>query len=348
MKNYIGIDLGDKLNAVCVLNELGDITEECTVENTTEAMSEYFSQFKGAKIAIEASSHLLWIHDLFLKLNHKVFVANPRKTALISANISKNDRNDARLLARLVRSDPKLLHPIKVRDVKTQEDLVLLKTRRALVEARGDLIRHIRGIIKPFGVTLPKTVTADNFHQEVAGYLPKSLLASLSDTTAIIKSLFLKIKSIDKKVEKLIEKKYPEALNLQTIPGIGPITSLTFVLIIGDPARFKKSRTVGAYFGMVPKQDQSGDTNKSLSITKAGDSAMRSLLVNCSHHILGAFGKDNQLRRHGLKIAGTEGNKIRKKKGVIAVSRKLATLMHSMLVSGKPFENTIVDTKDVS
>jgi len=92
---------------------------------------------------------------------------------------------------------------------------------------------------------------------------------------------------------------------------------------------------------MVPCRDQSGDIDKPLSITRTGDNLMRSLLVNCSHYILGCFGKDNQLRRHGLKVMGDGGNKIRKKKAVIAVSRKLAVLMHSMLVSGEAFKNKV-------
>jgi transposase len=276
-----------------------------------------------------------------VEMGIKVYIANPRKTALISQNNMKTDKMDACLLARLVRSDPELLYPVTARDMTTQKDLTLIKSRSALVKARGDLIRHLRGVIKPFGIRFPDDVTPDNIHEKGKDILDKENFPAFRVLLDAIKTLTSKIKVLDKQVASLIKKKYPEANNLQTINGVGPITSLTFVLLMGDPKRFKKSRDVGAYFGLVPRRDQSGDVDRPLSITKTGDNLMRSLLVNCSHYILGCFGKDTQLRRHGLKIMGDGGSKIRKKKAVIAVTRKLAVLMHSMLVSGEPFKNKV-------
>lgn len=341
MKYYIGIDLGDKNNSVCVLDKNGKIINECNFENKPESFREFLKPFKDSSVAIEASTHSLWVNKLLVGMGIKVYIANPRKTALISQNNMKTDKVDARLLARLVRSDPELLYPVTARDMSTQKDLTLIKSRHSLVKARGDLIRHLRGIIKPFGIRFPDNVTPDNIHEEAKNILDKDFFPGSKAILGAIKVLTIKIKELDKQVESTIKKKYPEAKNLQTINGVGPITSLTFVLLMGNPKRFKKSRDVGAYLGLVPRRDQSGDIDKSLHITKAGDNLMRTLLVNCSHYILGRFGKDNQLRRHGLKIMGDGGNKIRKKKAVIAVSRKLVVLMHSMLVSGEEFKNKI-------
>lgn len=341
MKHYIGIDLGDKKNSVCVLDKKGEIIVESEFENTSQGFREFFKPYKEVAVAIEASTHCLWVNKQMVGMGIKVYIANPRKIALISQNSMKTDKMDANLLARLVRSDPELLYPVTARDMTTQKDLTLIKSRNALVKARGDLIRHLRGVIKPFGLRFPDDVSPENIHEKGKNILDKELFPASRVLLDAIKSLTSKIKVLDKQVASLIKKKYPEAKNLQTINGVGPITSLTFVLLMGNPKRFKKSRDVGAYFGMVPRRDQSGDVDKSLSITKTGDSLMRSLLVNCSQYILGRFGKDTQLRRHGLKIMGDGGNKIRKKKAVIAVSRKLAVLMHSMLVSGEAFKNKV-------
>jgi len=341
MKYYIGIDLGDKKNSVCVLDKNGTILIESTFENTPEAFREFLKPYKNSAVAIEASTHSLWINKLLVGLGIKVYIANPRKTALISQNNMKTDKVDARLLARLVRSDPELLYPVTTKDMSTQKDLTLIKSRDSLVKARGDLIRHLRGIIKPFGLRFPDDVTPDNIHEKGKDILNNESFPAFKVLLDAIKLLTSKIKILDKQVASLIKKKYPEAKNIQTINGVGPITSLTFVLLMGDPKRFKKSRDVGAYLGLVPRRDQSGEMDKSLHITKTGDNLMRALLVNCSHYILGRFGKDNQLRRHGLKIMGDGSNKIRKKKAVIAVARKLAVLMHSMLVSGEEFKNKV-------
>lgn len=341
MDYFIGIDIGDKTNFVCVLDSKGNIVLETEVTNDEESVTILLENFPSATVAIEACSHSLWLNALLLELDLKVYVANPRKVQLIYKNYKKTDKEDAKILAKLVRSDPSLLFPIVTRDIETQEDLILLKTRRKMVDCRGDLIRHIRGIIKPFGVKLPKGVTVDNFHVKAKEYIENSILSILKDTFDAIESLAKQIKNLETKIDDLIKEKYPEANLLQTIPGVGPIISLTFLLIIGDPKRFKKSRDVGAYFGLIPKRDQSGEMDKSLPITKTGDASMRALLVNASHRNLGIFGKDTQLRRHGLKIMGTNENKIRKKKAVIAVARKIAVLMHSILISGEEFKNKV-------
>jgi len=341
--HFIGIDIGDNTNFICVLNKRGDIVNEVEVSNTKDAMKKFIRPFKKYKLALEACSHSLWLQMLLSDdKEREVFVSNPRKVRAISDNIKKSDPEDARLLARLVRSDTELLSPIQLRDIGTQQDLMHIKSREMLIRTKGDLVRHVRGVLKPFGLKLPKEVTSDNFHKEAKNHIPKEYLRILNPLLNSIKNLVLDIAKYDKKIKSLIKIKYPETNNLQTMNGVGPLTALTFILVIGDPTRFKKSRDVGAYLGLTPRRDQSGDQDKSLPITKAGDVRLRCLLVNCSHHILGVFGKESQIRSWGLKIAGESGNKIRKKKAVIAVSRKLAVIMHSMLISGKPFENTVV------
>ena len=147
----------------------------------------------------------------------------------------------------------------------------------------------------------------------------------------ILNELTTQIKQFDKSISEIAETKYPQAKWIQQIHGVGPITSLCFVLHIEDPNRFaaKKRRDVGAYLGLVPRRDQSGQTDKQLPISKAGNSYLRTLLVQSAQYILGHFGPDCDLRRHGLKLAA-RGGKAAKKRAIIAVARKLSVIMLSL------------------
>jgi transposase len=128
---------------------------------------------------------------------------------------------------------------------------------------------------------------------------------------------------------------------LRQVEGVGALTALTFVLTLEDPHRFEKSRSVGAYLGLVPGKDQSGDRDPQKRISKEGDEMLRKLLVGSAHYVLGPFGSDSDLRRHGEKIA-SRGGKNAKKRAAVAVARKLSVLLHRLWVSGDvydPFHN---------
>jgi transposase len=153
-----------------------------------------------------------------------------------------------------------------------------------------------------------------------------------------IGSLTERIREYNRKLETISEERYPrETLLLRQVEGIGPLTALTFVLTLEDPHRFEKSRSVGAYLGLVPATTRSGDREPQKRISKEGDELLRKLLVGAAHYILGPFGKDSDLRRHGEKIA-SRGAKNAKKRAVVAVARKLSVLLHSLWVSGDVYE----------
>jgi transposase len=146
------------------------------------------------------------------------------------------------------------------------------------------------------------------------------------------------IRDYDKVIEKgLCAKKYAVTAALRQVDGVGPVTSLAFVLTLGDPRRFQRSRTVGAYLGLTPRSADSGDCNPQLRITKAGDSLLRRLLVGSAHYILGPFGSDSDLKRFGLAIA-RRGGKNAKKRAAVAVARKLAVLLHRLWITGDVYE----------
>jgi transposase len=150
-------------------------------------------------------------------------------------------------------------------------------------------------------------------------------------------SLTRRIRQYERKLEEISKELYPETELLRQVEGVGPLTALTFVLTLEDPHRFEKSRSVGAYLGLVPASDRSGDRDPQRRISKEGDEMLRKLLVSGAHYVLGPFGSGSDLRRHGEKIA-SRGGKNAKKRAVVAVARKLCVLLHSLWMSGEVYE----------
>jgi transposase len=184
---------------------------------------------------------------------------------------------------------------------------------------------------------LPKC-PARSFHNKAAEHIPEALMPALGTILEQIGSLTQRIRDYDRQLEEISKERYPETDLLRQVEGIGPLTALTFVLTLEDPYRFEKSRSVGAYLGLVPARDQSGDRDpQKKRISKEGEEMLRKLLVSCAHYILSPFGSDSDLRRHGQKIA-SRGAKNAKKRAVVAVARKLAVLLHSLWISGELYE----------
>jgi len=332
----IGVDLGDKQNVVCVLDESGEILEILHVTNTQKAMKQYFSQYSQALVALEAGSHSPWVSRLLEKIGCTVLVGNARKLRAIWQAPIKTDFRDAEMLARIARFDPNLLYPIKHRDEQAQDDLSILKSRDVLVKTRTDLINHVRGVVKSMGQRLP-SCSAESFHKRASEHLPERRRAGLMPIVEQIQGLTAAIKGYDRHIEELSRATYPETEALRQIKGVGPITALAFVLTLEDAKRFQKSREVGAFLGLIPRRDQSGDTDKHLKITKSGNAYLRRLLVGCAQYILGPFGPDCDLKRFGLRLCG-QGGKKAKRRAVIAVARKLAVLLHRLWATGEVYE----------
>jgi len=217
-----------------------------------------------------------------------------------------------------------------------QQHLEILKARDQLVRTRTQLINHVRSVVKVSGARLRAT-SAAAFVARAAPEIPPELRGALEPVAQIIADRNRQIREADQQISRLIHDVYPVAERLQQISGVGPLTALAFVLLVDEPARFDTSRDVGAYFGLVPRLDESSDSQPQLRISKCGDALGRRLLVTAAHYILGPFGPDCDLRRHGLAIA-ERGGKNAKKRGVVAVARKLAVLLHRLWVSDRPYD----------
>ncbi len=336
-KMTAGLDLGDKYSYLCLLDDQsGEVIEEGRLRTTPEAFERRFGSERPLKIAIEIGTHSPWVSRLLEGCGHEVLVANPRKTRLIYGERRKTDKLDAQKLARLARADPELLYPIEHRGEESQAHLALIHSREALVRSRTQLINHVRGTVKSFGARLPKC-SAESFHKKVVDRLPRELAKALDDVVATIASLTEKIRDYDRRIERLSKERYPQTELLRQVAGVGALTSLTFVLTLEDPRRFAKSRAVGAYLGLVPGKDQSGEQDPGKRISAEGDEMTRRLMVNSAHYVLGPFAPDSDLRRHGEKIVGRGGANA-KKRAVVAVARKLAVLLHHLWLTGEVYE----------
>lgn len=330
----IGIDVGDKYCQICYLDANGEILEEARIRTSKASFN---AQFEGspARIALEEGTHAGWIARTLEAMGHEVLIANPRKLRMIYQNDSKDDRTDARMLARVARFDPVLLSPVVHKTEEQNTDFEVIKARDELVGNRTSLINHVRGTVKHAGGTLPDCST-EAFAKRCRAEIPEKLRIDILPLLETIEFITVQIRAYDKRIKKLCETSYPITGLLCQVNGVGPLTALSFVLSVGNPCRFRKSRQVGSYLGLRPRRDDSGERKSALPITKAGSSYMRRLLVGSAQYILGPFGTDCYLKRWGLFKA--QGGKAAKKRAVVAVARKLAVLLHRLWRTGEVYD----------
>jgi transposase len=331
----IGLDLGDRSHYFCVLAATGQILREGPMLNDRVALALLLTQFPAATVALEAGTHSPWISRYLTGLGATVIVANPRKLHAISRHERKCDRRDAAMLARLARADVALLHPLRHGSARAQHDLLGLKLRDSLVRTRVNLINTVRFTLKSLGhaVTSP---SSEAFHKSILTAVPAACLPVVQPVLAVPALLTEQIKTLERDLVARSKRDYPVTQRLQQIAGVGPLTALCFVLKIGDPARFGRSRDVGPYLGLCPGRDQSGGTDKQLRISKCGDGLLRRLLVSAAHYVLGPFGPACALRAYGQHLVGTSIRE--KKRAVVAVARKLAVLLLSLWKHGTDYE----------
>jgi len=331
----VGLDLGDRNSRYCVLNERGEVVLEDRVVTAQKAFQEAFGEMSRARIALETGTHSPWVSRCLEELGHEVIVANARRVRLITESSSKDDRLDAKKLARLARIDPDLLSPVRHRSKEAQTDLMMIRARAALVSARTKLINTARGITKSYGERMRKC-GGHQMGEELAASLSPELRFALQPLLAEIEALTQRIKEYNRRIERLAKERYPETALLTQIKGVGPLIALTYVLTIEDPHRFQRSRDAGAFVGLRPKRRDSGSTSPQLRISKEGDSYLRTMMIQGAQFILGPFGEDSDLRRWGLGLA-EHGGKNGKKRAIVAVARKLAVLLHKLWVSGEVY-----------
>lgn len=327
----VGLDVSDGKSCWIGLSEEGAVSDRGKVMTRSAELEAWAMSIAPAVMALEAGPHSPWISRLLTRCGHEAIVGNPAKIPSISRSRSKSDWRDAEQLARLARFDRSMLHEIRHRSEEAQKDLQIIRSRDAAVRARSKLISHVRATVKAYGQVVPRCST-DAFVRRARTSIPEPLREIVESILEAIDTLSRTIRSYDERIEKLVATRYPETTWLMQVKGVGALTALAYVLVLADASRFRSSRMVGPYLGLTPSRDQSGQSDPQKGISKEGDRLMRRLLVQGGHYIMGPFGIDSDLRRHGQAIA-SRGGKNAKKRAAVAVARKLAVLLHHLWVS---------------
>ena len=308
----------------------GETLAEGQFRTRRQETSEFFQDLATSRVVVEVGTHSAWVREIIASFGHEVLVANPRLMDGSKRRRRKNDRIDAKKLARLGRIDPKSLHPIQHRSTEVREDLLVLRARDALVASRTKLINRVRALVKTMGARLSRCSSEGFRRRKQTLDIPNEVGETVQPLLRLIATLNDEIKSFDQRIGQLADEKYMHTQLLRQVTGVGPITALAYVLTLETPLRFARSRDVGPYLGLVPKQEDSGDSQPQLGISKAGDRMLRKLLVGSAHYILGPFGPDTDLRRFGMRLC-ERGGKNAKKRAAVAVARKLSCFTASAL-----------------
>jgi transposase len=331
----IGLDLGDVSSRYCILSEAGEVVSEGQLPTTKAGLDSLFAKMGSSRVALEVGTHSPWVSRHIASLGHEVIVANPHKVKLITQSVRKNDRIDARQLARLARVDPQLLSPIRHRGEEAQADLAVIRARAELVEVRTALVNCARGMAKPMGERLKKC-DADQVKEGMAEGLSQALQTVIRPLLKSVEAISEQIGAFDEKIGE-IAKRYAETELLTGVYGVGTLIALTYILTLEDAQRFEHSRDVGPFLGLQPKQRDSGESQPQLGISKTGDGLMRSLLVQGAQCILRKGAPDSDLRAWGLSKMAS-GGKRGKRRAVVGVARKLAVMLHALWANGEAYD----------
>jgi len=335
MKYYVGLDVSMKNTSICIVNEQGKIVHESTALTDPHALADAIEKtgFKIELVGFESGSLGHYLAQGFKERALPAVCMDARKLSpVLELRINKTDKNDARGIADVLRTG--MFTRVHDKPQEAIDRSAILTMRRCIVNQRTDIKNHIRGILKTYGIRLG-SVSPAKFSQAVKARLDnvdRLVRVSIEGLLEVFDLLSQKIFAMDEELLTASQKD-KEVRLLMTIPGIGPVTALTYKAEIFDPSRFKNSRTVGAYIGMTPTQYSSGETQKQGRISGRGSSELRSLLTEAGVVLLTKSQKWSKLKAWGLKLMRKKGIK----KASLAVGRKLAVVMHRMLLDQKEF-----------
>jgi transposase len=335
MEYYVGLDVSLRSCALCIVDTKGNVVLErelaCEIDDIVECLSDY--DFPIERVGFEAGTMSQHLYFGLEAAGLDVVCMEARQVnAALSAMRNKTDKNDARGIAHVLRTG--WFSPVHMKSREAHGHRALLSTRKALLKKTMDLANEVRGLLKIFGIRLPKTVKHGSFDDVVRPMILiddilAHALVPLLDARVVLYQHFLEL---DRRVKRAAS--HDEVcMRLMTIPGVGPITALTFKSAVDDPTRFKRSRTVGAHFGLTPRRYQSGEHDNPGRISKAGDRDVRAALYAAANALLMRTMAGSQIKSWGMRLMRTKG----RRRAVVAVARKLAVLMHRMWIDGTEF-----------
>jgi transposase len=335
MEHYAGIDVSLEYSSVCVVDASGTIVRETKVASEPEALIAWFASLGLglARIGLEAGPLSQWLYAAMRQAGLSVELLETRHVRdAFKAMPVKSDRNDARGIAQLMRLG--WFRPVHCKSLAAQEVRAVLTARKLVQSKLRDIENSVRGILRGFGLKVGNTTPrrfAARIRELVDGHPQlKTVAAGLLSVHAV---LLRELQTFEKQVRALVRQD-ARARRLMSTPGVGPIVALTYASAIDDPGRFSSSKQAGAHFGLTPKKYQSGETDYSGRISKIGDAAVRTALYEAAHIMLVKPLKGcTALKSWAMRIARRAGMK----KAKVALARKLAVILHRMLVDGTVF-----------
>ena len=334
MEYYVGLDVSLKQTSICVVDQTGSVVREGVVDSDPEAISVYVrSKAPGAvRIGLETGPTSTWLWTELKRFGLPVICIDARHAkAVLKMQINKNDRNDAIGIARIMQTG--WFKEVHVKDIDSHSVRALLASRALLVKIKRDLENHVRGLLKNLGLVIGRAtfnVFAARAEELIEGR--PDLVAAVRPLLEARNAVEQQVSELDRKVMKLARRD-AQVQRFMTVPGVGPITALAFKATIDDPARFARSRSVGAYVGLTSRRHASGEVDWSGRISKCGDAMLRSYLFEAAGVLLTRVPKWSPVKSWGTRLAKRNG--LRKAK--VAVARKLAVILHRMWIDGTEF-----------
>ena len=335
MTIFAGLDVSDKTTHICVVDGDGAVIRRDVVASDPGVLTKWLAKHcRGlVRVVLETGPLSTYLYHGLVERDVPVvcICARHAKKAL-SARVNKSDVNDAESLAQLCRTG--WFKPVHMKAGATHIDRAALKIRQQLMTSRNAFANQLRGMLKLFGLRMGMITTPGKRRERL-----DALFGQRPDLRSVFTPLVECIEALEaqlSKSAKLLDARAaadPVATRLMTVPGVGPIIALTFKVSIEDPGRFAKNADAGAYAGLVPRRNQSGERDYKGHISKAGDPMLRSALYEAANSILVRLKRPCALQRWGQKLAETKGPK----RARVAVARKLAALLHKLWQSETEF-----------
>lgn len=332
---YCGLDLGKKNSVFCIVDGDRKVVGRGRVETRLKPLLSTFGDCEPMRIVLEASSKSFWVAEQLSAMGHDVRLVDPNKTKAIGSAMIKNDRRDAKMLAVLCQAE--LFVEVGHVDRETRLRRMNLRARDGLVQQRTKLLSAVRSLLDSEGVILPPC-SSGAFTKKFPDELDASLREVVAPLLSMINAVSVQIRVYDERLKQLAAE-MPIVARLRTVPGVGPLTALSFALSIREPKRFRSGREVAAYVGLVPRLYESGQTSRKGRITKQGNRTLRWLLTMAAHAVLRSK-TDSALTRWGRSLVERCG----RRKAVVAVARKLAVTMWAIWRDERDFEPRLPTT----
>jgi len=337
MDHFAGLDVSVKETSVCIVDETGKIIREVKVTSEPAALLEALRNpaYRFKRIGLEAGPLSQWLYSALAEAGLPVICVETRHMrAVLKAQINKTDRNDARGMAQMMRVG--LYRPVHVKTLRSQK-LRMLLTHRKLLQSKAIAIDNdLRGTLRNFGLKVG-VVGAARFEARI-----KELIENSPDLAVLVEPLLVVRRALREQLGILhrrllaVVRDDDVCRRLMTVPGVGPVVALTYRATVDVPARFRKSKSVGAVFGLTCAKYQSGEIDRTGAISRCGDGMMRTMLYEAAQSMLLHSARWSWLKAWAMKIARHRGMK----KAIVALARRLAVIMHRIWVDGTEFRWT--------